>query len=375
MEVVNQALNFQTRECNITGGCDVFTTKPVTSDKKLCKTLDQHLDLLIEESEAHINMTQNQSFLDGEQSLCHEIHSKSDPNSFWKQMRRMSVSKDSGGIYTNNQIKTQKLNDQNLKELVLHSDNGYLSSSSFDSHKSFNKEAHRRNSSVSNVKRSGILKKRSNSTNESGKTFKGGRTSSITKEALNIGPFGPITENASRKTFAYLVAILNASYPDHDFILLEPTDFVKSSVEVLISKFENSLIALGKQPQEWIWETINLHMDLKDCVTYEYSPARSFLDDEPGHLWSLMWFMFNKKRKRVAFFYLNTFRLKIQGSDDNSTIVDDEDETRHTITNRLRRKLTIDHESIDFEGEYDLTYSSNDENAIDDEEDPINSNV
>jgi hypothetical protein len=30
-------------------------------------------------------------------------------------------------------------------------------------------------------------------------------------------PFGPLTQHASRKTLYYLIAILNASFPDYDF--------------------------------------------------------------------------------------------------------------------------------------------------------------
>lgn len=42
VERLNQTLNFETSDCKITGGCDIFTTKPVASDKKLYKTIDHH---------------------------------------------------------------------------------------------------------------------------------------------------------------------------------------------------------------------------------------------------------------------------------------------------------------------------------------------
>lgn len=34
---------------------------------------------------------------------------------------------------------------------------------------------------------------------------------------LSVSPFGPLTEGASKKTFMYLIATLNASYFDYDF--------------------------------------------------------------------------------------------------------------------------------------------------------------
>lgn len=375
IELVNQTLNFETTDCKVSGGCDIFTTKPVASDKKLYKTIDRHLDSLLQENESYNNAVQQQIALDNSGSLSSSpqegklegvnLYStrgeSGSPTSFWEQKRRMSVSESPAGNGGNGiLLKSQKLNDQNLKDLV-NSETGYLSSSSVESGSRSSGNL-RRTSSVSSMTMNGNV----------GPSFVR-RRSSVHKENVNIGPFGPINETASRRTFAYLIAILNASYPDHDFSSLEPTDFIKCSMKSLISKFENSLISFGKQPQEWVWESINSHMDISDCVIYQYKPARSFLDDEPGHLWSLMWFLFNKKRKRVAFLYLNVSRLKnlSSGSNSDSALVDDEEEGKPSNVRKGRRKLTIDHETNAFEGEYDLTCNSADENAIEDDEEPV----
>lgn len=112
-------------------------------------------------------------------------------------------------------------------------------------------------------------------------------------------------------------------------------------------------------------------MDINDCAFYQYVPQKSFLEDEPGHLWSLMWFLFNKKRKRVAYVYLTACRLKGTPSVGNSVILaDDEDENSSKLESerKQRRKLTLDNDN-DFEGEYDLTYE---ENAIIDDDEGIN---
>lgn len=248
------------------------------------------------------------------------------PTSFWEQKRRISVSESPTAVNgTSGFLKTHKLNDQNLKDLVTEAE--YLSSSSTES-SSRPGAGLRRTSSVGSMSHGAGIQRR--------------RSSAHNRESVNIGPFGPINETASRRTFAYLIAILNASYPDHDFASLEPTDFVKSSMKSLISKFENTLMSFGKQPQEWIWETINAHMDVSDCAIYQYKPSKSFLDDEPGHLWSLMWFLFNKKRKRVAFLYLNVFRLKMGSSENSSRVAlgeEDDDESEKRETGSHRRKL------------------------------------
>lgn len=355
MERLNQTLNFETSDCKITGGCDIFTTKPVASDKKLYKTIDHHLESLLQENESY-NAALQQALIDSSGSLSPSLPDSNsrDYNSFWEQKRRMSVNeKSNGNGYASNgngqHSRSNKLNDQNLKELVSNSDSGYLSSSSTES--------------ASRI-RGKIRRTSSNNSLQGNRSSFTRRRSSAYDSSITIGPFGPINETASRRTFAYLIAILNASYPDHDFSSLEPTDFIKVSLKTMISKFENSLYSLGKQPEEWMWEVINSHMDISDCVIYQYSPSRSFMDDEPGHLWSLKWFLFNKKRKRVAYLYLTSSRLK---STSNSEI--NEDDEKEAARARYKRKFTIGEDMNQYEGEYDLTY---DENAIeDDEEDAI----
>lgn len=354
VERVNQTLNFETSDCKISGGCDIFTTKPVASDKKLYKTIDHHLESLLQENEGYNAALQQQAVLDSNGSLSPGLPEQPsrDCNSFWEQKRRMSVSENANangnsGNSNGQHSRSNKLNDQNLKELVLSSDSGYLSSSSAESGSRVHENL-RRTSSTNSFQgfKSAITRRRSSAYENS--------------SSINIGPFGPINEVASRRTFAYLIAILNASYPDHDFSSLEPTDFVKISLKSMISKFENSLYSLGKQPEEWMWEVINSHMDISDCVIYQYSPSRSFMDDEPGHLWSLIWFLFNKKRKRVAYLYLISTRLKISSTNENLQEEDDKENARM----KYRKNLTIGDDTNQFEGEYDLRY---DENAIDDD--------
>lgn len=426
VERVNQTLNFETADCKITGGCDIFTTKPVASDKKLYKTIDHHLETILQENESYKAAVQQQqqlqlqsSPLDINSSLSPTPNqdSRRDSFSFWEQKRRMSItdplyainnniinynnnfnnnnnSNDSnnshsninnsssnlsntnnnsninnnnnnGSIISNNStyngavtsspfMKSSKINDQNLKGLVTNTESGYTSSSSIDSN-SINNSTHRSGSNNNNSTKSKARRTSSNSSLQSIKSPQLRRAS--LKDAdltVNIGPFGPIREPASRRTFAYLIAILNASYPDHDFSSLEPTDFTKNSLKSFISKFENSLYSLGKKPEGWIWETINLHMTLSDCVVYQFNPTKSFLEDEPGYLWSLIGFLFNKKRKRVAFIYLICSRLKAVSGEFTEDSM------------KPMRQYTIDYNDGD-EGEYDLV--NDDENAIADESD------
>lgn len=420
IERVNQTLNFETTDCKITGGCDIFTTKPVASDKKLYKTIDHHLETILQENESfnravHQHQQQQQQQQLQLQSSPIEAgampptpnleQSRRDSSSFWEQKRRMSITDplyainnnimnytnnfnnsntNNGNTNTANGAKTlqgrtgsvnsnqgsgsnsgttgntsvstpfqrsSKLNDQNLKELVMNGESGYNSSSSMES-------ANRSSSNGISKPSSKTRRTSSTSSMQSLKVTTPRRRPSLNDADMNvnIGPFGPIREPASRRTFAYLIAILNASYPDHDFSSLEPTDFTKSSLKSFVSKVENSLYSLGKKPEGWIWENINSHMGLSDCVVYQFSPTKSFLEDEPGYLWSLIGFLFNKKRKRVAFIYLICSRLKAVT-----------DEFREDSMRPIRQ-YTIDYDD-GFEGEYDLVNDNEDAIADDSEDD------
>ncbi|ODV92228.1 hypothetical protein CANCADRAFT_14423, partial [Tortispora caseinolytica NRRL Y-17796] len=128
--------------------------------------------------------------------------------------------------------------------------------------------------------------------------------------SVGSSPFGPLDQVSSRRTFAYLIAVLNASHPDHDFSTLRPVDFKRErNVSQVINAFNNALFGLGMPVPPTLWDIVDDHIDLKESAIYSYQPSASFLADEPSTLWSMMWFFFNKRRKRVAYIYLKTVRL------------------------------------------------------------------
>ncbi|KAK9474334.1 Maf1 regulator-domain-containing protein [Dipodascopsis tothii] len=210
LEVINSALDFDTPDCHVIGGCDLYTTKAAGTDKKLYKSINKHL------------------------------HS-------------------------------------------MHQDNVLLSSSL--SPPSFSPPSE--------------FASFGKSYDES--TIDGAMVSS----SIGASPFGPLDQVSSRKTFAYLIAVLNASHPDHDFSSLRPIDFKRerNSTQV-INAFNNTLFGVGMPVPPRLWEVLDSHIDLRDCVLYSHTPSPSFLADEPGTIWSMMWFFFNKKRKRVAYLFL-----------------------------------------------------------------------
>ena len=156
--------------------------------------------------------------------------------------------------------------------------------------------------------------------------------------SLNLSrssPFGPLSQISSRRTFAYLIATLNASHPDYDFShLLRPTDFrrersVKSVMNVLNTTLYNlrprtstviapvgntadaasSSIGTTVPPiaQHWgprMWSLIHQEMNLRECSVYCYAPEEDPYDGEEGAIWSFNYFFFNKAMKRVCYIYL-----------------------------------------------------------------------
>lgn len=118
-------------------------------------------------------------------------------------------------------------------------------------------------------------------------------------------PFGPLDQPASRRTFAYLIATLNASHPDYDFSgILRPSDFRRErSLRTALSAIDTTLFNLSR-PVPRLWETIDKEMSLKDCYIYQYSPEDGDIYNEDGVVWSTNYFFYNKLRKRVCYLYL-----------------------------------------------------------------------
>ncbi|KAJ5235682.1 uncharacterized protein N7469_004850 [Penicillium citrinum] len=156
-------------------------------------------------------------------------------------------------------------------------------------------------------------------------------------ETLNLSrssPFGPLSEHSSRRTFAYLIATLNASHPDYDFShVLRPTDFRRERYLKRVMNTVNSTL-FNLRPRESIdlspsspatlsgsynastsswgprmWRTVDEHMSLKECSVYSYSPEEDPSDADDGAIWSLHYFFFNPLRKRVCYIYLRAIPI------------------------------------------------------------------
>ena len=275
MEGVATSLNFDTADCHIVGGCDVYTTKAARSDRKLYKNIEQSLE------------AQYESVL------------------------RLSAS----------------LSPPNASDAA----------------------------ATLNLSRS--------------------------------SPFGSLSEQSSRRTFAYLIATLNASHPDYDFShVLRPTDFRRErNLKKVVNTVNSTLFNL--RPREsaeltppssvtssttfpsgsssvWspgMWKTIDDKMTLKECSMYSYSPDDYSSDTDDGAIWSLHYFFFNRHRKRVCYIYLRAIPI-LSHTPPDGTITptakrtfeedydyEDEDEDELSMSKRTRYWFGGNQESDDDE--------------------------
>jgi AP-1 complex subunit sigma 1/2 len=157
---------------------------------------------------------------------------------------------------------------------------------------------------------------------------------SATLNLSRSSPFGPLSEIASRRTYAYLIATLNASHPDYDFSnVLRPADFkrernlrrVMNNIDTTIQSvrpasavFDGSLPRSVGSPHSptgsgiitspvWgaqTWAMLNKQMSLQNCTIFSYQPADNPFEEEEGAIWALHYLFFNKTEKRVAYLYV-----------------------------------------------------------------------
>lgn len=129
---------------------------------------------------------------------------------------------------------------------------------------------------------------------------------------LSKSPFGNLSQPTTRRTFAYIVATLNASHPDHDFSSLRPFDFRKErNLSIVINALNTTLSSQGQLNTTGLWDLIDRHIDLSQCEIFSYTPDADF-DPHGGDglLWSQSYFFFSKEQKRVLYFTLRGVSLR-----------------------------------------------------------------
>lgn len=138
--------------------------------------------------------------------------------------------------------------------------------------------------------------------------------------------FGPLSELSSRRTFAYMIATLNASHPHYDFShVLRPNDFkrernlrrVMGNLDSILqnvrpsSSYEpsslNSSSLGGDATPIWgpqCWSLIDKEMRLNECTVFAYNPETDPFEEDASAIWACHYFFFNRALKRVAYLYV-----------------------------------------------------------------------
>jgi hypothetical protein len=143
-----------------------------------------------------------------------------------------------------------------------------------------------------------------------------------------VSPFGPLDQTASRRTFFYLIATLNAVFPDYDFSGMRHEVFNKlPSVSMVQNTVQNTLFKLVNSPstsflQQRIWTAIDETVDLSNCDIYSFNPDWKCdpYSDEPT-IWAYHFFFVNRNLKRIVLF---TYR-SVSNISMNKDLYDDED--------------------------------------------------
>ncbi|GAB5590014.1 RNA polymerase III-inhibiting protein maf1 [Umbelopsis nana] len=145
-----------------------------------------------------------------------------------------------------------------------------------------------------------------------------------------VSPFGPLDQAASRKTLFYLLATLNAAFPDYDFSEVRPDQFSKQmSTQMVINSVNTTLFNLGNDVivnRYRLWDVLDMIVELGDCDVYSFNPD---MDDDPmeeeGSIWSLNHFFFNKKLKKIVFFSIRSQSIN-SPEEDESEFEDDDNQ-------------------------------------------------
>jgi AP-1 complex subunit sigma 1/2 len=135
--------------------------------------------------------------------------------------------------------------------------------------------------------------------------------------------FGPLSDLSSRRTFAYLIATLNASHPHYDFShVLRPDDFKRernlrrvmvnldSILQNVRPNFEPKSLSssLGSDSSSvWgpsCWSLIDKEMHLNECTIFSYHPDTDPFEEDESAIWAVHYFFFNRTLKRVAYLYV-----------------------------------------------------------------------
>ena len=121
----------------------------------------------------------------------------------------------------------------------------------------------------------------------------------------SMSPLGPLHDIHTRKLLISLITTMNASFPDYDFSNLRAEQFDRELSPATAVTQVNSLFLTAldtQQPgiRDEFWAAVGETVDMSGCELYRYMPGTDSDIDE-GALWSIHYFFFHRKEKKVVF--------------------------------------------------------------------------
>jgi len=98
---------------------------------------------------------------------------------------------------------------------------------------------------------------------------------------------------------------LNAAFPDYDFSSVKPEQFKKEPNLRIVANYINSV--LGSVVPDYptfsgkLWNTLEEEIRVRECDIYSYIEGEADAFSEDGIIWSMNYFFFNKKLRRLVF--------------------------------------------------------------------------
>lgn len=144
-------------------------------------------------------------------------------------------------------------------------------------------------------------------------------------------PFGPLSDQHSRRTFISLIQVLNASFPDYDFSELAPEDFRREDLTAVRANVTRLLPAhaleAGAPLTARLWQALEAELRVSECDVYSYQPTDSDRDPFSEHhtLWYFNYFFYNRRLRRVAFFTCRAISKLVLASVKPDEVLSDDD--------------------------------------------------
>jgi len=125
--------------------------------------------------------------------------------------------------------------------------------------------------------------------------------------ALSSSPLGPLTQGATVKLLADLIAALSSTFPDYDFRDVQPSQFAhdRSLNEVMSTLNQllfDSLEKLHPGITEHFWTMLDDCVQPRKCDIYRFLPDDSIEDFISGREWFFVYFFVNKDMKKIVIF-------------------------------------------------------------------------